>query len=154
MRGARELLLAPDFLSRFAELQHPVEYAVAADAGSSSSTINWLISTEGIPGLFRGLVGRTVPIRLVMVVPGGPGDKSGSINIDVEGKVRGQLRTSLQLSPGDESAGAAMTVQGELKIHAGPLGGKASSMARDHLILPILGELADLLDEWCVGSPS
>jgi hypothetical protein len=151
----RELLLDREFLTQFVKQQHPIEYEVDVDVDESSSSIDWVVSTEGIPGIFRGLVGTTVPIRLVIGSPGGAPDRGGWVHVDLEGKVTGRLRSSLSLLSVDQHpARTAMAVRGPLDIHAGLLSGKASSMARDHLIVPILGQLADLIEEWCAGPPA
>lgn len=150
-----ELLVTREFLARFVELQHPVQYEITVGADESSSTIVWVVSTDGLPGIFRGKLGRTVPIRLVVASRGSGPDRDGVVQVDLEGKVTGRLRASLSLLPlGQPPTRTAMTVRGPLTIDAGLLSGKASSMARDHVILPILGELADLFEEWCDGPPA
>jgi hypothetical protein len=151
----RELLLNREFLTRFLELRHPVTFEISVEAAEWSSTLDWVTSTEGIPGIFRRLVGDTVPIRLVIVSRGTAPDDDGSVHVDLEGKASGQLRSSLSLtSVGQHPARTAMAVRGQLDIAAGLLSGKASSMAREHLIVPILGQLTDLIEESCAEPPA
>ncbi len=148
----RELLLNRDLLTQFVTKQHPIEYDVGVDPDTWSSTVTWVISTDGIPRVFRGLVGGTVPIRLVIVSRTGSPDEDGSVHVDVDGKVAGRLRAALRMTPVDQdTAHTALAIRGPLEIRAGLLGGKASSMSRDHVILPMLGQLTDLIEQWCAG---
>lgn len=151
----RELLLDPEFLTAFVMNQHPVDEHISVTITESVSTTDWLVATEGIPWPFRGLVRETVPVSLGITSPGPSLDQDGSIHLDLKGKVSGQLRASLSLLPVHQNrAQTTLAVRGLLNIHIGFLGGKASNMARDHLIIPILGELAEYLEEWCEGPPS
>jgi hypothetical protein len=148
----RELLLNHEFLTKFVKLQHPVEYDISVNVDESTSTMGWVVSTERLPGIVRRFVGETIPIRMVITSPGITPDQDGSVTLNLEGKVKGQLQASLIVQPIDQHlAQSAMAVCGPFNISAGLLSGKASDMARDHLIVPLLGELADLLQEWCDG---
>ena len=148
----RELLLDHEFLTQFVKLQHPVEYDISVNVNESTSTMGWVVSTEGIPGIVRRFIGETIPIRMVITSPGISPDQDGSVSLDLEGKVKGRLQASLGVQPIDQHlAPTAMAVHGQFTINAGLLSGKASDMARDHLIVPLLGELADLLQEWRDG---
>jgi hypothetical protein len=148
----RELLLNHEFLTQFVKLQHPVEYDISVNVEQSTSTMGWVVLTEGIPGIIRRFVGETIPIRMVITSPGITPDQDGSVNLDLEGKVKGQLQTSLSAESIEQHlAHTAIAIRGSFNISAGLLSGKASDMARDHLIVPLLGELADLLQEWCDG---
>jgi hypothetical protein len=151
----RELLLDHEFLTQFVTLQDPVEYDVSVNVNESISTISWLVSTGGMPGIARRFVGETIPIRMVIASPGITPDQDGSVNLALEGKVKGQLQASLSVQSIDQPLpNTAMAIRGAFKINAGLLSGKASDMARDHLIVPLLGGLADLLQECCDGSAS
>ena len=150
----RELLLDHEFLTQFVKLQHPVEYDISVNVDESTSTMSWVVLTDGIPGIVRRFVGETIPIRMVITPPGITADQDGSVNLDLEGKVRGQLQASLGVQSIDQHlADTAIAIHGSFNISAGLLSGKASDMARDHLIVPLFGELADLLQKWC-GGPS
>jgi hypothetical protein len=148
----RELLLNHEFLTQFVKLQHPVEYDISVNMDESTSTMGWVVLTEGIPGIVRRFVGETIPIRMVITSPGITPDQDGSVTLNLQGKVKGQLQASLIVQPIDQHlARSAMAVRGPFNVSAGLLSGKASDMARDHLIVPLLGELADLVQEWCDG---
>jgi Protein of unknown function (DUF2505) len=146
----RELLSNHDFLTAFVTLQHPVRDEVSIDIDESSSTLAWAVSTEKIPAVFRRFVGDTLPVRLVITPQGLTPDEDGTVHLDLEGKVSGELRASLGLRSDDQDPKrTAVAVRGPFNIHAGLLSGKASEMASQHMVLPILEELADLLEEWC-----
>ena len=156
----RELLLNHEFLTQFVKLQDPVDYEIGVNVDESTSSMSWVISTQGIPRIVRRFVGETIPIRLVITSQGITPDQDGSLNLDLEGKVKGRLQTSLSLQTVDQHladtavtacAHTAMAVCGTFNIKAGLLSGKASDMAREHLIVPLLVELVDLLQEWCDG---
>jgi len=156
----RELLLNHEFLTQFVKLQDPVDYDIGVNVDEATSSVSWVVLTEGMPGIVRRFVGETIPIRLVITSQGITPDQDGSVNLDLEGKVKGRLQTSLSLQTVDQHladtavtacAHTAMAVCGTFNINAGLLSGKASGMARDHLIVPLLIELADLLQEWCDG---
>jgi hypothetical protein len=148
----RELLLDHEFLVQFVKLQHPNEYTINVD--EPNSTMGWDVLTEGIPGIVRRFIGQTIPMRMVIRSPGMTHDQDGSVNLDLEGKIKGQLQASLSLQSIDQNlTHTAMAIRGSFNISAGLLSGKASDKARDHLIMPLLGELAGLLQEWC-GEPS
>jgi len=156
----RELLLDHEFLTQFVKLQHPVEYDIRVNLEESTSTLGWAVSTERIPGIVRRFIGETIPIRMVITSPRITPDQDGSVNLNLEGKVKGQLQASLTVQSIDQRlaptavaacAHTAMAVRGTFNINAGLLSGKASDKARDHLIVPLLVELADLLQEWCDG---
>ena len=156
----RELLLNDEFLTQFVKLRDPVDYDITVNVDESTSSMSWVVLTEGMPGIARRFVGETIPIRLVITSQGVTPDQDGSVNLDLEGKVKGRLRTSLSLQTVDQHLAdtavaacehTAMAVCGTFNINAGLLSRKASDMARDHLIVPLLVELADLLQEWCDG---
>jgi Protein of unknown function (DUF2505) len=151
----RELLLDREFLTEFIKQRNPVEYDVSVNDDESSSTMAWVVLTEGIPGIFRRFVGDTIPIRLVITSQGSTPDQDGSVHVDLEGKVPGRLRASLTLLSDDQHpARTAVAVRGPLNISAGLISGKASDMARDHMIIPILEELVDLIEKWSAGAPA
>ena len=153
----RKLLLNEDFLRAFVEDQHPVDNVIIVEIRESSSTTDWGVPTEDIPDIFRGLVGKTVPISLTITPPGITPENDGSMHLDLKGKVSGELRASLDLQPAPEDpVRTIMTVRGPLRIHISVpfLSGTASKMARDHLIIPVLDELAVLLEEWSAGTPA
>jgi hypothetical protein len=146
----REQLLDQEFLTQFVKRRDPVEYDVSVNAAESTSTISWLISTGKMPGIARRLVGDTIPIRLVITSPGATPGQDGSVSLALEGKIKGELVASLSVQSIDQHlANTAMAIQGQFNVRAGLLSGKASDMARDHLIVPLFGDLADLLQEWC-----
>jgi len=148
----RELLLDHEFLTQFVKLQHPVEYDISVNVDESTSTLGWVVSTERIPGIVRRFIGETIPIRMVITSPGITPGQDGSVKLNLEGKVKGQLRASLSVQSIDQQlTHTTVTVHGPFNISAGLLSGKASDMARDHMIAPLLGGLADLLQEWCDG---
>ena len=148
----RELLLDHEFLTQFVRLQHPMEYDISVNVDESTSTMAWAVSTERIPGIVRRFVGETIPIRMVITPPGITPGQDGSVNLSLEGKVKGQLQASLSVQSIDQDlAHTAIAVHGPFNVSAGLLSGKASDMARDHMIVPLLGELADLLQEWSDG---
>ena len=148
----RELLLNHEFLTQFVKLQHPVEYDVSVSVDKSTSTMSWVVLTTRIPGIVRRFVGETIPMCLVITSPGIASDQDGSVNLDLEGKIKGRLQASLSVHSIDQRLGhTAVAVRGPFKIDAGLLSGKASDMARDHLVVPLLGQLADLLQEWSEG---
>jgi len=156
----RALLLNHEFLTQFVKLQHPVEYDISVNVGESTSTMSWVVLTEGIPGIVRRFVGERIPIRLVITSQGITSDQDGWVNLDLEGKIKGQLQASLSVQSIDQNpahtamavcAHTAMTVCGTFKVNAGLLSAKASDMARDHLVVPLLLDLVDLLQEWCDG---
>jgi hypothetical protein len=148
----RELLLNHEFLTQFVKLRHPVEYDISVNVDESTSTMGWVVSTERIPGIVRRFVGETIPIHMVITPPGIRPDQDGSVTLDLEGKIKGRLQASLSTQSIDQHlAHTAMAVHGPFNISAGLLSGKASDMARDHLVVPLLGELADLLQEWSAG---
>ena len=143
----RELLLDHEFLTQFVKLQHPVEYDISVNVDESTSTLGWVVSTERIPGIVRRFIGETIPIRMV-TSPGITPGQDGSVKLNLEGKVKGQLQASLSVQSIDQQlTHTTVTVHGPFNISAGLLSGKASDMARDHMIVPLLGELADLLQE-------
>ena len=151
----RELLLNREFLTQFVKLKHPVEYDVSVNDDESSSTTVWVVLTEGAPGIVRRLIGDTIPMRLIIRFQGNTPDQDGSVFVVLEGKVKGRLQGSLSMqSIGQHAAQTAIAVRGPLNVDAGLVSGKASNMARDHMILPLLIELTDLLDEWCAGPPA
>jgi len=144
----RELLLDHEFLTQFVKLQHPVEYDISVNVDESTSTLGWVVSTERIPGIVRRFIGETIPIRMVITSPGITPGQDGSVKLNLEGKVKGQLQASLSVQSIDQQlTHTTVTVHGPFNISAGLLSGKASDMARDHMIVPLLGELADLLQE-------
>ena len=146
----RELLLNHEFLTQFVKLQHPVEYDIGVNLDESTSTMAWAVSTERMPGFVRRFVGETIPIRMVITPPGVTPGQDGSVNLNLEGKVKGQLQGSLSVESVDHHlAHTTVAVHGPFNISAGLISGKASDMARDHMIVPLLGELADLLQESC-----
>jgi Protein of unknown function (DUF2505) len=148
----RELLLNHEFLTQFVKLQHPVEYDISVNVDESTSTMDWVVSTERIPGIVRRFVGETIPIHMVITSPGITPDQDGSVTLDLEGKIKGRLQASLSAQSIDQHlADTAIGARGTFNISAGLLSGKASDMARDHLVVPLLGELADLLQEWSAG---
>jgi hypothetical protein len=148
----REQLLDQEFLTQFVKRQDPVEYDVSVNVEESTSTISWLISTGKMPGIARRLVGDTIPIRLVITSPGVTPGQDGSVSLALEGKIKGELQASLSVQSIDRHLpSTAMAIRGQFNIRAGLLSGKASDMARDHLIFPLFGDLADLLQEWCVS---
>lgn len=148
----RELLSDPEFLTAFVRLQNPVEDKSSVTSDEPSSTMEWGVSTEGIPGIFRRFVDETIPIKLAITCPGTTPDQDGSMHLELKGKVSGELRVSLSLlTDNEDPARTTMKVLGPLDIHIGFLSRKASDMARDHMIIPILLELADLLEQWCTG---
>jgi hypothetical protein len=150
----RELLLDRVFLTQFVKGQHPVEYDVLVNGDESSSSTGWVVLTEGIPGIVRRLVGQTIPMHLDIGFPGTT-DQDGSLSVVLEGKVKGRLQGALSLqSSSGHPAQTTLTVSGPLRINAGLISAKASDMARDHMIVPLLGELGDLLQEWCTRSPA
>jgi len=143
----RELLLDHEFLTQFVKLQDPVEYDISVNVNESTSTLGWVVSTERIPGIVRRFIGETIPIRMV-TSPGITPGQDGSVKLNLEGKVKGQLQASLSVQSIDQQlTHTTVTVHGPFNISAGLLSGKASDMARDHMIVPLLGELADLLQE-------
>ena len=144
----RELLLNHEFLTQFVKLQHAVEYDISVNIDESTSTMTWAVLTERIPGIVRRFVGETIPIRMVITSPGITPGQDGSVYLNLEGKVKGQLQASLSVQPIDQHlAHTAVAVRGPFNISAGLLSGRASDMARDHMIVPLLGQLADLLQE-------
>jgi len=154
----RGLLLDHEFLTQFVNLQHPVEYDISVNVTESTSTMSWVVSTEGTPGIVRRFVGETIPIRMVITSPGVAPDQDGSVNLDLEGKIKGRLQASLSVQSIDQHlahttmavcAHTAMAVGGTFNINAGLLSAKMSDMARGHLIVPLLVDLGDLLQEWC-----
>lgn len=150
-----ELLLDHEFLTAFVTAQDPVEHDVSVNAQESTSTITWLRTTGGMPGIARRFVGETIPIRLVITTPGVAPDHDGAVSLALEGKVKGRLQASLTVRSSDQPLpNAVMAIHGPFTIKAGLLSGKASEMARDHLIVPLLGDLADLLHEWCAAPSS
>jgi hypothetical protein len=85
---------------------------------------------------------------MVITSPGVTPDQDGSVSLAIEGKIKGELRASLGVQSIDQHLpNTTMAIRGPFHIRAGLLSGKASDMARDHLIVPLLGELADLLQE-------
>jgi hypothetical protein len=151
----RELLLDHEFLTQLVKLQHPMEYDISVDVDEFTSTMGWEMLTEGPPGIIRRFIGETIPIRMVITSPGITPDQDGSVNLNLEGKVKGQLQASLSVQPiGHQPTHTAMAVHGQFNISAGLLSGKASDMARGHLVVPLLEALADLLQEWSDGPPS
>lgn len=153
----RELLLDRGLLTEFVRLQNPVEDKFSITIDESSSTMDWRVSSEGIPGIFSGFVDKTIPIHLVITPPGPEPDQDGSMYLDLKGKVSGELRASLSLIPvAQDPTHTTMVVRGRLSIHINVpfLSGIASKMARDEMILPILGELSELLEEWCAETPA
>jgi hypothetical protein len=150
-----ELLLDHEFLTHFVTQQDPVEHDISVNADESISTITWLRSTGGMPGIARRIVGENIPITMVITSPGVSPDHDGSVNLALEGKVKGRLQASLTVQPIDQPVpNAVMAIHGPFTMNAGLLSGKASDMARDHLIVPLLGDLADLLQESCAEPPS
>jgi hypothetical protein len=134
--------------------RHPVKDEININTDESSSTMTWAASTEKIPGIFRRFVGETLPIRLVITPQGSTPDQEGSVHLDLEGQISGELRASLSLRSVDQDPErTAVAVHGPFNIHAGMLSGKASEMASQHMVIPILEDLAGLLEEWCAGSP-
>jgi hypothetical protein len=149
----REQLLDHEFLTQFVKRQDPVEYEISVNADAPTSTISWSKSTDKMPGIARRLVGGTIPIRVVFIVPGLTAGQDGSVNLNLEGKVKGELQASLSVQDIDHHLPqTTMAIHGPFRISAGLLSGKASDMARNHLIMPLLEELADLLQEGSVGS--
>jgi hypothetical protein len=149
----REQLLDHEFLTQFVKRQHPVEYGISVNVNESTSTISWLRSTDKMPGIARRLVGETIPIRVVITSPGLTPGQDGSVNLSLVGKVKGELQASLAVSSVDPHLpNTTMAIRGLFNIKAGLLSRKASDMARDHLVVPLLGDLADLLQEESVGS--
>jgi|GEM_PF-3366787 len=145
----RELLLNREFLTAFVKLRKPVKDEVSIDIDKSSSSMAWGLSTERIPGFVRRFVGEMLPVCLVITPPAVTPDQDGSVRLDLEGQVSGELRASLRLRPVDhDPKRTAVEVRGPFNVHAGLLSGKASDMAGQHLVIPILEELADLLEEW------
>lgn len=145
-----ELLQDPDFLTQFVTQQDPVEHDVTVDPHEPVATISWVVSTGGMPGIARRFVGDAIPIRMVITSPGVTSDEDGSLSLALEGKVKGQLQASLAVHAVDEHLpNTVMTIRGSFTMNAGLLSGKASDMARDHLVVPLLGKLADLIQEWC-----
>jgi Protein of unknown function (DUF2505) len=153
----RQLLLNEDFLRAYVADQHPVDNVIIVKIDQDSSTTDWGVPTDGIPDMFRGFVGKTVPITLAITPPGITPEQDGSIHLDLKGKVSGKLRASLNLLPASQDpANTIMAVRGPLSIHISVpfLSGTASNMARDHLVIPVLEELALLLEQWAAAPPS
>ena len=149
----RTLLLDPAFLAAFVDLQHPIGPRITVSAETASSVLAWTVATEGIPAIFARLVPKTVPIHLTIAVPE-PAGTGGAISLDITGKPSGTLRASLQLAPAPGDAGTTVKVDGSFRIDLGLLSGRASGYLKDGLILPILEELADLLEQWATGPPT
>lgn len=147
----RTLLVDEAFLTAFVELQEPIEPRIKVAPETWSSTLEWSVATEGIPAVFSRLLPKTVPVRLVINVPADSGS-AGSISLDLEGKPSGRLRASLELAAsGEEQDRTALGVQGSFKIDLGLLSGTVANYLKPELIVPILDELADLLEQWSSG---
>lgn len=151
-----ELLLDRSFLEAFVLEQHPAEHRIEVDVNKRRSTVDWAISTAGMLGAIRKRAGETVPIRLAFEPPGEVQEEAGAIDVDLVGKLTGQLRAALLLTtPAENPNVTTMAVKGAFSIDFGMLSGTAASMAKSHLMQPILEEeLVPLLEAWCGGAPA
>jgi hypothetical protein len=153
MERCRALLLDEAFLAAFVDLQHPIDPRIAVSLETRSSSLQWTVATEGIPAVFSRVIPKTVPVHLKITVPEGSGPP-GAISVDLPAKPSGELRASFALSAKDDAPGrTALAVTGSFKINLGIVSGKAASYLKAELIIPILDELADLLEVWAERPP-
>ena len=82
---------------------------------------------------------------MVITSPGVKPGQNGSVTLNLEGKIEGEFQASLSVQFIDQRLpNTPLAICGPFNIKAGLLGGKRSDMARDHLIVLLLGKLADL----------
>lgn len=136
------MLLDETFLAAFVEEQHPSSKSIRVDSSVERSELRWRVDLEGdLPLLVTRFVGKTAEISLTFDL------RAERLRMSAHARREGFADASLLIRSSGDSA-TTIRIDGKVTV-SGPLSSVAEVPARDHIIMPVLGEdLVPMLQRW------